>query len=286
MNTIADARKQIVAKLKATATTSPELTADLLTGFIIGRDRVFVLAHPEYLLDDDTCTRLDDLVARRVCGEPLQYLTGEREFYGRSFHVTPDVLIPRPETEFLVETVVDLIQKRFSFPVHLADVGTGSGCIAVSVLCEIPSAFCCAIDYSLSALRIARQNARKHGVADRMAMICGDLLEGFVPRECFDLIFSNPPYVARMDYNNLPVEVRNFEPALALFGGDDGFEIYRRLISASHSKLKAGGYLLLESGAGQIAEITRLTEEAGFSVETTVKDLQGILRCLVVRKAA
>ena len=286
MTTIAEVRKQMVAKLKATAMASPELTVDLLIGLIIGKDRVFVLAHPEYPLDDDARTKLDDLVVRRARGEPLQYLTGEREFYGRSFHVTPDVLIPRPETEFLVETAINLIQKRFSFPVHLADVGTGSGCIAVSVLREVPSAFCCAIDYSFPALRIAEQNARKHGVANRMAMVCGDLLESFAPREYFDLIFSNPPYVARMDYNNLPVEVRDFEPDLALFGGDDGFAIYRRLIPASHYRLKAGGYLLLESGAGQMVEMMRLTAEAGFSVEATIRDLQGILRCLVVRKAA
>jgi release factor glutamine methyltransferase len=288
MDTIATARKRIIEKLKRAGTESPELTADILIGFAIGRNgnRVFVLGHPEFELDDDARARLDGFAERRAGGEPLQYITGEREFYGRSFHVTPDVLIPRPETEFLVETAVGIIQKQFPFPIRLADVGAGSGCIAVSVLCEIPSAFCCATDCSLAALGIATQNAHRHGVANRLARVCGDLLEGFAAGECFDLILSNPPYVARMDYNALLIEVRGFEPDLALFGGDDGFEIYRRLIPSSHSKLKAGGYLLLELGEGQIAGVTRLAEAVGFSIEMTINDLQGIPRCLVARKAA
>jgi release factor glutamine methyltransferase len=283
---------------------APELTADLLVGFALasddapagdpcggaskGKDRVFVLSHPGHRLDDDARARLDAFAARRAGGEPLQYITGEREFYGRSFHVTPDVLIPRPETEFLVEAAVGIIRERYGrrlSPARVADVGTGSGCIAVSVLGEAPAAFCHAIDRSPLALRVARRNARRHGVEGRLALVCGDLLEGFSP-ECFDLILSNPPYVARMDYNSLPVEVRGFEPHLALFGGEDGFEVYRRLVPASHSRLKAGGFLLLELGAGQDAEVARLARSAGFSVESAIEDLQGTPRCLVARKTA
>jgi len=287
METIAAARRGIIRELKPAGTESPELTADLLIGFVIERDRVFVLSHPEYPLDDDSRGRLDCLTARRARGEPLQYLTGEREFYGRVFHVTPDVLIPRPETEFLVETAVGLIRKsrkRFPSAIRLADVGTGSGCIAVSMLCEIPDAFCCAMDCSFPALTMAAKNARRHGVGGRMTRLCGDLLTAVVQRECFDLILSNPPYIARMDYNNLPFEVREFEPGLALFGGDDGLEIYRRLIPASFERLSAGGRLILELGAGQADEVKLLTAKEGFLTETVIKDLQGIPRCLVARK--
>jgi len=287
METIAAARRRIIRDFRRAGTESPELTADILIGFVIERDRVFVLSHPEYPLDDDSRARIDALTARRARGEPLQYLTGEREFYGRAFHVTPDVLIPRPETEFLVETAIDIILKnRNMFPskIRFADVGTGSGCIAVSLLCEMPDAFCCATDCSFSALSVAGENARRHGVTDRMARICSDLLTCVAPRECFNLILSNPPYIAEMDYNSLSIDVREFEPALALFGGGDGFEIYCRLIPASFERLSDGGFLILESGAGQAGDVKRLTDEAGFLTETVVKDLQGIPRCIAARK--
>ena len=284
---IATARRRIIRELMRVGVESPELTTDLLIGFVIERDRVFVLCHPEYPLDDDSSARLDALTARRARGEPLQYLIGEREFYGLAFHVTPDVLIPRPETEFLVETAVGLIQKnRKQLPskIRLADVGTGSGCIAVSLLHEIPDAFCCATDYSFSALSVAGKNARRHGIADRMTRLCGDLFTGVAPRECFDLVLSNPPYIARMDYNSLPVEVREFEPDLALLGGDDGLDIYRRLVPASFERISAGGYLILELGVGQAVYIEKLAAKAGFLTEMIVNDLQGIPRCLAARK--
>ena len=287
METIAAARHEIIQVLKQAGTESPELTADILIGFVIERDRVFVISHPEYQLDDASRTRIGDIAARRARGEPLQYITGEREFYGRAFHVTPDVLIPRQETEFLVETAIGLIRKnreRFPKTIRLADVGTGSGCIAVSMLREIPDARCLAIDYSFSALTVACDNARRHGVAGRMAQLCGDLLTGIASRECLDLILSNPPYVARMDYNNLPVDVREFEPGLALFGGDDGLEIYRRLIPESFGRLLSGGYMLLELGAGQAGDVERMAAITGFVTEAVVKDLQGIPRCLAARK--
>ena len=287
METIAQSRQWIIRELKRTGKESPELTADLLIGFVIKRDRVFILSHPEYPLDDDSRVRLGALTARRARGEPLQYLTGEREFYGRAFRVTPDVLIPRPETEFLVETAVGLIRKnrkRLPSEIRLADIGTGTGCIAVSMLCEITDAFCCAVDCSLPALAVAGENARRYGVNERMTRVCGDLLTGFAPRECFDLIMSNPPYIARMDYNSLPIEVREFEPSIALFGGSDGFEIYRRLIPASFKHLSNGGCLILELGAGQARDVERLAEKESFLTEAIVKDLRGIPRCLVARK--
>jgi len=284
MYTIERIRSGGIEVLKRARVESPELTADLLIGFVTGLDRVFILSHPEHMLDDDARRRLNDLVRRRVRGEPLQYLTGEREFYGRMFRVTPDVLIPRPETEFLVEAAVDLIGKHFPAAARFVDVGTGSGCIAVSVLREAPFAFGLAVDCSLAALGIARENAVRQRVERRAAWICGDLLESFIPEECCDLILSNPPYIARRDYSNLPVEVREFEPDRALFGGEDGLEIYRRLIPSSLLRLRAGGYLLLEMGLGQLEAVSRMAEETGFLPETVVNDLQGIPRCFVARK--
>jgi release factor glutamine methyltransferase len=248
----------------------------------LGWDRVRVLSHPEHLIEEGTRELLGNLVLRRVHGEPLQYLTGEKEFFGYSFRVTPDVLIPRPETELLVEKALDLI-REFAAPARFADVGAGSGCIAISILREVPSAFCYAVDRSVAALQVAKENAQRHQVNHRIAWVCSDLL-GCLPRRGFlDLILSNPPYVPLRDYNSLPLEVRAFEPHQALFAGEQGLDIYNRLIPECLFRLVPGGYLLLELGIGQVAAVRRLAEE-GFILKMVANDLRGIPRCLVAQK--
>jgi len=285
MQTIADARMRAIEELKRASVESPTLTADLLLGFVLGWDRVRVLSHSEQILDEESSILFEKLLLRRIKGEPLQYLTGEKEFYGHVFRVTPDVLIPRPETEILVEKAIELIRSDTSSCVRFADIGAGSGCIAISVACEIPYSFGYAVDISAAALSIARYNALQNQVGDRVLPICGDLLECFPLHECLDLVLSNPPYVPLSDYNSLPVEVSGYEPHLALFGGESGLDIYRRLIPESMIRLVSGGYLLLELGAGQEEQVIRLIRDEGFLLKVTVNDLQGIPRCLIAQKS-
>ncbi len=283
MRTIGDARSWATEKLRRSQTKSPELAADLLLGFALGCDRVKIVTHPEQFVDRDCRIRFENLVARHASGEPLNYLTGEREFYGLSFRVSPAVLIPRPETEILVEKAIELMKSRPA-PSMFVDVGAGSGCIAVAIAHEVSSSAGWAVDISAAALEIARANAIRHGVADRIHFIQGDLLRCLLPEPRFDFVLSNPPYVPVEEYDNLPHDVRDYEPRLALAGGESGLEIYSRLIPEASSRLAFGGFLLLESGAGQAGRIRALAEAAGLSVEWVLNDLQEIPRCVVARK--
>jgi release factor glutamine methyltransferase len=272
--------------LKRAGLESAALTADLLLGHVLGWDRVQVVSRPQVPLPSEARERFEALVQRRSQNEPLQYLTGEQEFYGLRFYVTPDVLIPRPETEILVEQAVSLARSWQRQPVRIADVGTGSGCIAVAVAHEVPSSRVCAVDVSLPALKIARENASSHGVLDRVQLLCCDLLEGLRPEPFFEFILSNPPYVARTEYNTLPGMVREHEPHIALFAGESGLDVCRRLIPQAAVRLVPGGYLLMEIGLGQAGEVIKVAQREGFLVKGALNDLQGIARCIVARKKA
>ena len=219
------------------------------------------------------------LVERRCAGEPIQYIIGETEFYGLPFHVTRDVLIPRPETEHLVEKVLSLAVR---FPAtRIVDVGTGSGAIAVTLAHKLPQARITAVDLSARALAVAEGNAKRNGVDLRF--LEGDLLAP-VAEERFDIVVSNPPYVAATARDTLSVEVREYEPALALFAGDDGLEVFRRLIPAAFAVLVPGGFLLLEIGFGQSPIIAALIASAGFAQIEFTPDLQGIPRVACARR--
>lgn len=282
MHTVGDARAWAAKEFKRARMQSPDISVDLLLGVVLACDRVRILSHPEEVLSEENWMRFQELVSRRLMGEPLQYLRGEQEFFGLSFEVTPDVLIPRPETETLVEKAIQLIREHFPSGCRFLDIGTGSGCIAVSIAHEVPSSIPFGTDLSMSALRIARRNsARQHTFVQ---FIQSDLLECFPVRPCFDFILSNPPYVALEECDTLPSEVRKYEPHNALFGGSSGLEIYRRLIPEVPSRLRTGGFLLVEAGAGQSERIGRLIERAGLALEEVLEDLHGIPRCLVGRK--
>jgi release factor glutamine methyltransferase len=249
----------------------------------LGKNRAWLLVH----FDDEFagCRSIGyvALIERRVAGEPIQYITGETEFYGLPFHVTPDVLIPRPETEHLVEkglAIAGQISASRTTTPKILDIGTGSGAIAVALAHHLPAAHIAATDLSASALDLARKNAERNAVADRIRFLEGDLLSP-VAGESFDLIVSNPPYVPSTDRNTLSVEVRDHEPALALFAGADGLDIYSRLIPSAFSALTHGGFLLLEIGYGQADAIRALLNESGFSSIEFVPDLQSIPRVAV-----
>lgn len=217
------------------------------------------------------------LIERRLAGEPIQYIKGESEFYGLPFEVNRNVLIPRPETEHLVEKVLALAA-NFDRP-RIVDVGTGSGAIAVALAVNLPKASVTAIDVSEAALAVARRNAERNGVADRIRFLEGDLLAPVAGRQ-FEIVVSNPPYVAEADRTSLAVEVREFEPALALFAGS-GLDIYRRLIPEARAAIMAGGFLAVEVGYRQASAVTGILKDAGFAQIESIADLQWIDRVVV-----
>src|ERR1700746_2461150 len=240
--------RQAMATLRAAEVPSHTLAAELLLMHVLGRDRAWIYAHPEDTLEPAAVDRYFALVARRAAGEPTQYLTGKQEFWGLEFEVTPAVLIPRPETDHVVEVALERLGARElkinmttalpSPPLQIADVGTGSGCIAVALAHELPHAEVLATDISAPSLEVARRNASRHGLGDRVLLLQADLLESVNEANSFDLIASNPPYVARNESHQLPREVREHEPASALFGGPTGVEIYPRLIEQAAALLR------------------------------------------------
>ena len=237
------------------------------------------MTHLEEELPVAEAARYSRLIERRSQGEPIQYITGETEFYGLPFRVTLDVLIPRPETEHLVEKVIELAA-QFKNP-HIVDVGTGSGAIAVALARAQLQAQVTAIDLSSQALKIAEENARRNGVYLRFLQ--GDLLAP-VAGERFEIIVSNPPYVPSEDRASLSIEVRDHEPALALFAGEDGLEVYRRLIPAAFDALTPSGFVALEIGFGQSSAIATLLIGSGFEQIEFIPDLQGIPRVACARR--
>lgn len=220
-------------------------------------------------------------IQQRLRGVPIQYIVGEQEFFGLPFHVTPDVLIPRPETEHLVEAAIARLRH---FPTaRIADVGTGSGAIAVTLAHSLPKAEVVALDISTAALAVAAENAQRNGVAARVRFIESDLL-GAVANQHFDAIVSNPPYVAESERKSLAAEVREHEPAQALFAGPTGLEMYRRLIPDAFPLLVSGGWLVMEIGQGQRNAIRALLDDKNWDAVEFLPDLQGIPRVAVARK--
>ena len=241
----------------------------------------WMIAHGHETLPAHATAEFRAGVERRCSGEPIQYITGESEFYGLSFRVNRDVLIPRPETEHLLEKAIELA--RGFERQRIVDVGTGSGAIAVALASNLPDARIHATESSAPALRVARANSARNGVADRVAFHEGDLLAP-VAGEQFDIVVSNPPYVPESDRDSLSVEVRDYEPALALFAGADGLAIYRRLIPVAFAALFHGRYLALEIGFGQQPAVEKLLAGAGFTEIEFTRDLQGIPRVAVARR--
>lgn len=233
--------------LNEAAATITRRDAEVLAQHILGRDRAWLLAHPEAELREEEAARLRALAVRRAAQEPLQHLTGVQEFFGRMFVVSPDVLIPRPETELLVEAVLEWIRSRALTSPRILDVGAGSGAISVTLALELPQASVTAVDLSPAALAVAERNAKRLGAAIRFLQ--SDLLAA-LDSNTFDVIVSNPPYIPLADALTLAREVVAHEPHLALFAGD-GLEVYRRLIPQAHTALVSGGLLAMEFGFGQ-----------------------------------
>jgi release factor glutamine methyltransferase len=254
-------------------TAHPRRDAELLLMRLLGCDRAYLLTHPDAVLSAEQAVMYESWLRRRAAHEPIQYILGEQEFFGHTFTVTPDVLIPRPETEHLVEALLERVPHDQRL--RIADIGTGSGAIAVALACSLPQAQLTAVDISEAALAVATQNACAHHVAERIRFLQSDLLSA-IAGECFDAIVSNPPYVAEIDWGSLEPQVIDYEPATALFAGPSGLDVYERLIPQAHAALKPGGWLLMEIGLGQRDAVAGLL--SGWKNVSFVDDLQDIPR--------
>ena len=308
---VGDALRSATDWLRASGSRSPRLDAELLLATALGVDRAELFRTPERVLTSSEERRFDGYVVRRQAREPVAYIRGRRAFRAIELEVTPAVLIPRPETETLVDVALEaLAAVRVGghaaggvlgdrpdaearpdgaaapglFEPLALDVGTGSGCIALALAAENPFVRLVATDISAVAVEVARRNAARLGLGDRVAIRRGDLLADLPPRERFDLIVSNPPYIPTAEYRTLEANVRDYEPRLALHGGEDGLDVCRRLIPAAAARLRPGGVLAVEVGAGQAAAVRSLFAAAGaFAVARERADLGGIPRVVFAR---
>jgi len=317
------ALKQGIHLLREAHVPSDTLAAELLLLHVTHRDRTWLYAHPEELLDSQSIESYFSLLRRRAAGEPTQHLTGKQEFWGLEFEVTPDILIPRPETEHLIEVALDRLAirelrsgrdpKLTGEGLTIIDIGTGSGCIAIALAKELPAAKLYATDISPAALAIAQRNATRLGFSNQITFLESDLFAAFSSSSesslrwspvaghrslspsqspsssppptrhsplLFDLIISNPPYIGCKDASTLPIEVRDHEPASALYGGEEGYELYGQLIPEATRHLKPGGLLILELGHDSLPAVRPLLETSEWTTVHVTNDLAGIPRVL------
>jgi len=295
-----------IAQLTAAGVGSPRLNAEVLLMFTLGCDRAYLYAHAERELSVEEQARYQSALEERARGKPAQYITGHQEFWGLDFLVSPAVLIPRPETEHVVETVLELIRSAgvspavaaasCRRPLRLVDVGTGSGCIALALAKELPAAEIVALDISAAALEIARANAARLELTQRVRFVESNLLEGLRPAAGsrqpaarseveaagFDFVVSNPPYVGSSAPEKVQREVRDYEPRVAVFAGESGLEVYRQLIPQARQRLEPGGWLVMEIGFSMEAAVRALLE--GWQEVRVTHDLQGIPRVVAARR--
>jgi release factor glutamine methyltransferase len=287
MLTISEAIREGARRLRYSGVSEDRRTAGLLLSHTLGVDRTHLLTKSGEPVDEARYQSYLALVGRRAAGEPLQYITGHQEFYGLDFLVNPAVLIPRPETELLVEQVIKLARESGESSPLIVDTGTGSGCIAVAVAANIDSARVMATDISTAALEVARKNAERHGMRGRIEFLEGDLLEPLERRGlrgAVDFIASNPPYVEEKNAGAVQREVRDWEPRSALFGGADGLDFYRRLFVDGLKYVKPGGHLVCEIGYGQLDQVGGLMTGPSWELIDVARDLQGIPRTLTARR--
>jgi release factor glutamine methyltransferase len=282
-----DALTSAVNSLTAANVGSPRMNAELLLMFTLSCDRAYLFAHPERKLTVEEQARFEEALTRRASGVPAQYITGHQEFWGMDFIVSPAVLIPRPETEYVIETVLQLERNnggRASSPgglTHIIDVGTGSGCIAIALAKELPKSKIHATDISPSALEVAHANAARHQFEHRIHFHQADLLRGLDPGT-FDFVVSNPPYVGESEEDQVQLEVRKFEPRNAVFAGPTGLEVIERLIPQARTALKTGGWLVIEI-SGTIVEGVKHLLDKWKRLQIT-NDLQGIPRVAAAQR--
>ncbi len=287
-----DALRNAIALLDEHRVGSPRMNAEVLLMFVLGCDRAYLYAHPERELSEEEQSRYDEALNQRARGIPSQYITGHQEFWGLDFIVGPPVLIPRPETEHLVEAVLELCKER-PHPVapqsgatrvgqpRIVDVGTGSGCVALALAHELPDGEIHATEISPEALEMARANAARLELQHRVRFHHADLLAGISEAD-FDIVASNPPYVGNSEEDKVQLEVRKFEPRSAVFAGPEGLDVIRRLVPQAWRALRPGGWLAMEIGFSMEARVRALL--SGWQQLRTIPDLQGIPRIIAARK--
>jgi len=287
-----------ISRLREKQVASYTLAAELLLLHVLGRDRAWLYAHPEDPINSEELDTFLSLISRRANGEPTQHLTGKQEFWSLEFEVTPDVLIPRPETEHVIEVALDRLalrelragrsQKTNGEGFLIADIGTGSGCLAIALAKELPAATVYATDISPAALAVARRNAVRHGAANRILFLESDLSRplaaDWARESTFDLIVSNPPYIPRRDANTLAREVRDHEPAIALYGGEEGYELYAGLIALAGAHLKPGGIFVAELGHDSLSAVQPLLDARHWTAVGVSNDLAGIPRVIAAER--
>lgn len=281
---IAKALKSASERLRAASVPNDVLDAQTLLAEALGVDRTYLIVNFSRRLNDDDLSRYQILIERRATGEPLQYIVGHQEFFGLEFEVSPAVLIPRPETEIIIEETIRLVGQNGIERPLIIDVGTGSGCIAVTLTRETEGARVTAVDISIDALQVARRNAERYGLQTRIDFLVSDLLDALDESIEADFIISNPPYVSELEWPNLQREVRDWEPRTALTDFGDGLSFYRRLLSDSPALLRSGGYLICEMGYTQSEAVTALIDSRVWNEPSLLDDLQGIPRTLVLQK--
>lgn len=287
MPTISEAIAKGARQLQSSGVDEARRTAGVLLCHRLGIDRTHLLTKAEQEIDELDYQAYLRLIERRTAGEPLQYITGHQEFYGLDFIVTQAVLIPRPETEFLIEQVIKLTRESHLSAPLIADIGTGSGCIAVTIAVSIPNAKVLATDVSSAALEVAQKNAERHGAGQRIEFLEGDLLKPLAHRGLelsIDILASNPPYIEEGIPDLIQREVHDWEPHTALFGGTDGLNFYRRLFVDALKYVKPGGYLVCEIGYSQLDAISHMIAGPSWELTEVTNDLQCIPRTLTVRK--
>ena len=283
MISIAEALKEAKRVLNDAGVPEARREAGSLLSFVLGRDRTFLISHAEEQVGDDSWRRFQEGVERRASGEPLQYITGVQDFFGREFRVTPDVLIPRPETELLVEAAIERVSDNAD--PFICDIGTGSGCIAVTLLCELRGARAVAVDTSPAALEVAQLNAGRYSVLDRIEFAVSDCFGALdAGKDQFDLVVSNPPYVSAAMMEGLQREVRDHEPLVALSPGTDGLTVIRRLMDEAPQFLKDKGHLVMEIGFDQSEAVKGLVDVGVWRLLEIRPDLQSIPRIVVLQK--
>lgn len=280
MPDVAQTLREAGARLIESGIDDPPRQASSLLALALGKDRTFLIAHPEYKLTQEEQTRFIGYLERRAGREPLQYIRGTQEFYGLEFDVSPGVLIPRPETEMLVENAIEILREMDGGA--FCELGVGSGCIFISILHEVRSVSAIGLDISAEALRVAEINAEKHNVAARATLRISDVFDA-LGDERFDLIVSNPPYIPKAEFDALQPEVRDFEPVDALTDGGTGLSVIGKIIRESPRFLKPRGFLLMEIGFGQGEQVEAMFDRNVWQAVEILPDLQSIPRVVKAR---
>ncbi|MBW2557287.1 MAG: peptide chain release factor N(5)-glutamine methyltransferase [Deltaproteobacteria bacterium] len=274
--------KKTVSRFSAERLSTPGLDAEVLLAFSIDRERPFLYTHPAKEIPGLEVEKFRSLVARRMKGEPIAYITGRKEFWSLIFEVTPDVLIPRPDTEILLEEILKLSRQERAEKIRILEIGTGSGAISIALASELKNASITATDFSPNALAVAEKNAVNNKVGEKISFLCGDMFEPVEGK--FDIIVSNPPYISEYEFGLLAPEVREYEPHRALVAGPEGTEFHRKLARDGERFLEKGGRLVMEMGADQRVAIEKMLKEKDYCDIAFRSDYAGIERVVLARK--